>query len=75
MTNNRYIRLSPQDKCCVIKNYTFKEGCRIAVKVLPLAGILVCSFLPLSTIGRQCLMLALLVWVQVYFIFDIFFNR
>jgi len=45
---------------------------RYTIRGLPLAGILVTSFLPLTILGRQLLMLVLLVWFQIYIIFDVF---
>jgi hypothetical protein len=47
---------------------------RNTIRILPLAGIVISSFLPLTVHGRQLLILALLVWFQIYFIFDIFLN-
>jgi hypothetical protein len=75
MANEDWIHSFALDMCRVLNKPQFKNGCRIAVKILPLASILVCSFLPITTLGRQLLILALLIWVQVYFIFDIFFTR
>jgi hypothetical protein len=45
---------------------------RYTIRGLPLAGILVTSFLPLTMFGRQLLMLALLVWFHIYILFDVF---
>jgi hypothetical protein len=47
---------------------------RYTIRGLPLAGILVSSFLPLTQFGRQLLILGLLVWFQIYIIFDVFQN-
>jgi uncharacterized membrane protein len=47
---------------------------RFTIRGLPLAGIVVSSFLPLTAFGRQMLMLVLLVWFQVYLIFEVFLN-
>jgi hypothetical protein len=47
---------------------------RYTVRGLPLAGIVISSLLPLTMYGRQLLILALLIWFQVYITFDIFLN-
>ena len=56
------------------KKYNFQKSIRYTILGLPLVGIIVSSMLPISTFGSQLLMLILLVWFQVFFIFDIFFN-
>lgn len=57
----------------MLKEKIWKIG-RYIIRALPLAGILISSLLPLTTFGRQLLILALLVWFQVYIIFDVFLN-
>ncbi len=57
----------------MLKEKIWKIG-RYIIRGLPLAGILISSLLPLTTFGRQLLILALLVWFQVYIIFDVFLN-
>lgn len=47
---------------------------RYTLRGLPLAGILASSLLPITMFGRQLLILALLVWFQVYIIFDVILN-
>lgn len=56
------------------KKVDIKKSARYAIQGLPLAGIIGGSLLPMSTLGRQLLMLVLLPWFQVYFVLDIFFN-
>jgi len=58
----------------LLKKLTNIKNFRHLIQGLPLAGILVTSLLPLSILGRQLLMLVLLIWFQAYFIFDVFFN-
>ena len=38
---------------------------------LPLSGAAVSAFLPLSQIVHQLMVLAVLVWIQVFFVFDV----
>jgi len=45
---------------------------KYVVRGLPLAGAADSVSLPLSPFGRQFMVLIVLVWIQVYFIFDIF---
>ncbi len=45
---------------------------RYALRAMPLAGAVAFSFLPLQQIGRQFLILIVLVWVQVYFVLELF---
>jgi len=59
----------------MLKKLDFKKGFRIALPALPLAGIIAGSLLPLSIFGSQCLMLALLIWLQVFLILEIFLPR
>jgi len=56
----------------MLKNANLKKNMRYFIRVLPLAGIIVSAFLPLSPIGRQLLVLVLLVWLQIYFLLDVF---
>ena len=39
---------------------------------LPFAGTVAASFLPLQRLGQQFLVLVVLVWLQVFFIFECF---
>lgn len=56
------------------KKFNLQKSIRYTILGLPLAGIVVSSLLPISRLGSQLLMLILLIWFQVFFIFDIFFN-
>ena len=58
----------------MLKNLNLKKKFRVVIQGLPLSGIILGSFLPISTLGRQLLMLVLLVWLQVYYIFDVLLN-
>ena len=58
----------------MLKNLNLKKKFRVVIQGLPLAGIILGSFLPMSTLGRQLLILVLLVWLQVYYIFDVLLN-
>ncbi len=42
------------------------------IRTLPLAGAVASVFLPLHEIARQFMILIVLVWVQAYFILEIF---
>ncbi len=57
------------------KRLNLKKNTRYIVQSLPLVGIVIGSSLPITVLGRQLLILALLVWFQVYFVFDIFFTN
>jgi hypothetical protein len=63
-----------EDDCMMLKQAKLKKSIRYVIQGLPLAGIIVGSLLPLTTLGRQLLMLAALIWFQIYFIFEIFLN-
>ncbi len=41
---------------------------------LPLIGILYGSLLPLQRFEQQLMMLALLLWVQFFFVFEVFLS-
>ncbi len=41
---------------------------------MPLLGILYGAILPLQRVEQQLLMLALLIWLQAFFIFEIFLS-
>jgi hypothetical protein len=56
------------------KKLNLKKSLRYGLQGLTLAGIMLSSFFPISTFGRQFLMLLLLVWFQATFLYDIFFN-
>ncbi len=45
---------------------------KYAIRALPLIGAASTVFLPLSRVGQEFMVLIVLVWVQVYFILEIF---
>lgn len=45
---------------------------KMALRVLPLAGACASVLLKLTPLGRQFMVLIVLVWLQVYFIFELF---
>lgn len=44
------------------------------IRSLPLAGALVTSLLPLQRTGQQFLMLIVLLWIQLYFVTEVFLT-
>lgn len=58
----------------MIDKKKFQKAVHVTLGGLPLIGILYGSFLPLQRTGQQLLMLALLIWLQVFFIFEVFLN-
>jgi len=65
---------APRGKRGVLKKLDVRKGLKITLLGLPLAGILASAAFPLTNFGRQCMILALLIWLQVYFIFDVFLG-
>jgi len=59
----------------MIKKANLKKNIRYIIRGLPLAGIIVSSFLPMPPTGRQLLILGLLVWFQIFILFDIFLHE
>ena len=59
----------------MIKKANLKKNIRYIIRGLPLAGIIVSSFLPMPATGRQLLILGLLVWFQIFILFDIFLHE
>jgi hypothetical protein len=55
-----------------MKTKKFPKGWKIVIQGLPLAGAAVTPFLPLQRQGQQFAMLVVLIWIQLFFIFDIF---
>ncbi len=45
---------------------------KFVIRGLPLAGAIAMALLPLQRIGQQFLMLIVLLWIQVYFISEVF---
>jgi hypothetical protein len=48
------------------------KAVKFVIRGLPLAGAAATALLPLQRVGQQVLMLIVLVWVQVYFITEVF---
>jgi hypothetical protein len=48
------------------------KALRLTILGMPLGGVAVASFLPLSQLSHQFLILIVLLWVQVFFLFDSF---
>jgi hypothetical protein len=48
------------------------KGWKIVIQALPLAGAAVTVFLPLQRLGQQFAILIVLVWLQVFFLFEVF---
>jgi hypothetical protein len=59
----------------MMKKVDFKQGVRIVIGALPLAGIIAGSLLPLSNFGHQLMILALLVWLQFFLLFEVFLAK
>jgi hypothetical protein len=47
---------------------------RYALIGLPLAGVLVADFLPLTARAQQFLIMIVLIWLQVFFLFEVFMS-
>ncbi len=47
---------------------------KFVIRGLPLACAAATSLLPLQRIGQQVLMLIVLLWIQVYFITEVFLS-
>jgi len=48
------------------------KGLKLVIQGLPLAGAVGSVFLPLQRLGQQFAVLVVLVWIQVFFIFEVF---
>ncbi len=51
-----------------------QKAIHVTLGGLPLLGIFYGALLPLPRIEQQMLMLALLIWIQAFFIFEIFWS-
>jgi hypothetical protein len=54
------------------KGKKFTKKWKLVIQGLPLAGAAASTFLPLSRLGQQFSILIVLLWVQVFFIIEIF---
>ena len=50
------------------------KGWKIVIQGLPLAGAAVTVFLPLQHLAQQYVMLIVLLWIQTFFISEVFLN-
>jgi hypothetical protein len=48
------------------------KAVKFATRGLPLAGAAITVILPLQPVGQQFMVLIVLLWVQVYFVLEIF---
>ncbi len=48
------------------------RAAKYALRALPLAGAAASTLIPLSRAGQQFMILIVLVWVQVYFVLELF---
>ena len=48
------------------------KAVKVAIRTLPLAGAAATAMLPLQRTGQQFLVLIVLLWLQVYFVIEIF---
>jgi hypothetical protein len=55
-----------------MKTKKIPKTLKLVLRGLPLAGATVTALLPLQKIGQQVLMLIVLLWIQVYFIAEVF---
>jgi hypothetical protein len=54
------------------KGKKFAKDWKLVIQGLPLAGAAASTFLPLSRLGQQFSILIVLLWVQVFFIVELF---
>jgi hypothetical protein len=50
----------------------FSKTLKFALRALPLVGAAGTAFLPLARTGQQFMVLIVLVWVQVYFVLELY---
>jgi hypothetical protein len=55
-----------------MKTKKVSKGWKIVIQALPLAGAAVTVFLPLQRLGQQFAMLIVLIWIQVFFLLEVF---
>jgi len=59
----------------LLKKEPIQKGLCYTIRGLPLAAIVISSFLPLQPISRQLLILATLIWLQIYLLSEVFFTK
>ena len=52
-----------------------RRAIRHTIMILPLVGVLIANFLTLSIRAHQFLILITLVWIQVFFLFEVFAGK
>jgi hypothetical protein len=57
-----------------IQKKGISRGLKWVIRGLPLAGVAATVFLPLSRFGQQFTVLIVLVWLQVFLIFECFLS-
>jgi len=55
-----------------MKKKRLPQSLKLTLRGLPLAGTALTALLPLPRLGRQFLMLIVLLWLQVFFVVEIF---
>jgi hypothetical protein len=50
----------------------YPRALKMAIRALPLIGVVASVFLHLSAVGQQFMVLIVLIWVQVYFVLELF---
>jgi hypothetical protein len=63
--------LEPVD--AVVSREKIRKVFRYVFIGLPLAGVIVADFLPLTIRSQQFLIMIVLIWMQVFFVFEVFF--
>jgi hypothetical protein len=48
------------------------KGWKLLLQGLPLAAAAAATFLPLQRLGQQFMVLIVLVWIQVFFVFELY---
>jgi len=56
----------------MLKKKSISNNMKMLVRSLPLAAIVGASIIPLPNLARQFLILAVLLWIQVFFVFECF---
>jgi len=60
----------------MLKKKSISNKLKVLVQSLPLAAIVGASMFPLPNLARQFLILAVLLWIQVFLVFECFlFDR
>jgi hypothetical protein len=57
-----------------MKNKRLPQSLKLTLRGLPLAGAALTALLPLPHLGQQFLILIVLLWLQVFFVVEIFLT-